>query len=201
MIIPVYAKKTSFLSLIPGICLLTCMAVQPVSAQGRKRQATGPLVSTANCYGHYPQGIFRYDGTSTNYKIYVHYALNYGKSQHPELFDKVTAAFIAAMNSVNPSIQYQQVEGEQPYMIIRMYDQRNAAEDRHGLLVNVYGPDAIDASGGHFYPPFNTANMRQWFTYDQGLLYTIDPQEIVDAGTKIGQYLSNGWTCSNPDRP
>jgi hypothetical protein len=201
MNISIQVIKKPLVSVFALLCLLACMAIQPASIAQRHKQATGPLASTANCWGHYPSGIFRYDGTTTNYKVDVHFALDYGKSMHPELFDKTTALIIQSMNAVNPSIQYQQAEGEQPHIIIRTFDKRNSTEDRYGLLVIVYGPDTMDASGGHFNPPFNTANMREWFSFDQGLLYTADPQMIVDAGTKIGQYLSNGWSCSNPDRP
>jgi hypothetical protein len=201
MSIPIQVIKKPYVLVFTLLCLLACMAIQPAFAKKKQKQATGPLTSTANCWGHYPSGIFRYDGTSTNYKISVHFALNYGKSKHPELFDNITEEIIQSMNAVNPSIQYQQAEGEQPYFIIQTIANRNSSDDRYGLLVIVNGPQSIDASGGHYDPPFSTAYMRTLFTFDQGLQYTLDGPILNDAGTKIGQYLSNGWSCSNPDRP
>jgi hypothetical protein len=197
--IPAFSIKRFHASLIALSALLVCSGTLPAHAGGKAPKA--PKLSTAFCYGHYPNGIFQYSSSTTNYVVDVHSALAYGQSEHPELADQVGGAIINAMNAVNPSIQYAQANGTQPYVIIRATVERSASQDRYGLLVIVYGPDSIDASGATFTPPFSTANMRQWFSFQQDLLYLADTKMMTDAGTKVGQYLSTGWTCSNPDRP
>jgi hypothetical protein len=197
--VPAFSSKRFHASLIALIALLVCAGSPPALAGGKASKS--PKVSTALCYGHYPSGIFQYGTSTTNYVVDVHSALAYGQSEHPELADQVGGVVIQAMNSVNPAIQYAQSNGTQPYIIIRATVERNASQDRYGLLVIVYGPDSIDASGATFNPPFSTANMRQWFSFQQDLLYLADTKMMTDAGTKVGQYLSTGWTCSNPDRP
>ncbi|MGA3101095.1 MAG: hypothetical protein ABSD61_04455 [Terracidiphilus sp.] len=199
MRIPVLSIKRLHASHIALAALLVCAGNPPAHAASKASKA--PKLSTAFCYGHYPNGIFQYGSSTTNYVVDVHSALGYGQSEHPELADQVGGYIIGAMNAVNPSIQYAQANGTQPYIIIRATIERNASQDRYGLLVIVYGPDSIDASGATFTPPFSTANMRQWFSFQQDLLYLADTKMMTDAGTKVGQYLSTGWTCSNPDRP
>jgi hypothetical protein len=192
--------KRFLVSPIVLVTLLVCVAT-PLTYAAKQKAAGGPNLSTANCYGHYPTGIFRYGNTTTNYTVDVHLALAYGKSAHPELFDDANEYFIAAMNAVNPAIQYQQANGVQPYIIIRVVLKRNATEDRYGLQVMVYGPHSIDASGAKYDPPFSTKNMRQWFWNEQDLVYLASLKMMTDAGTQVGQNLSNGWSCNNPDRP
>jgi hypothetical protein len=199
MRVPDSSIKMFHAPLIALVALLVCAVAPPAHAAAKAPKAS--KVSTANCYGHYPTGIFQYGTTTTNYVVDVHSALAYGQSEHPELADQVGGFVIDAMNAVNPAIQYAQANGTQPYIIIRVTVERNASQDRYGLLVVVYGPDSIDATGAKFNPPFSTTNMRQWFALQQDLLYLADTKMMTDAGTKVGQYLSTGWTCSNPDRP
>ncbi|SPE17602.1 exported hypothetical protein [Candidatus Sulfotelmatomonas gaucii] len=199
MRVPAFSIKRPHAPLVALVALLVCAGSSPARAAAKASKA--PKVSTANCYGHYSNGIFQYGTTTTNYVVDVHSALGYGQSVHPELADQVGGYIIAAMNAVNPSIQYAQANGTQPYIIMNITVERNASQDRYGLLVVVYGPDSIDATGAKFNPPFSTTNMRQWFAFQQDLLYLADTKMMTDAGTKVGQYLSTGWTCSNPDRP